>query len=208
MKALFAREKFSEVSGAFSKPMETSLPYSVIVENSNLADTAATLFNSATARVTANFGNPAGITLTSGTAGVTYRQLLAQIESVNFKCGKIYAQAISGPNSSITSLISVTYKDANGEQKIIPIKPQLDPMQSQSGVLELETEIYINALSSLVFTVPAAGAVSTSLQFWFYPVAKVDPGLILEGKSPHSEFRIITTYGNEMFTTKPNNPIG
>lgn len=155
--------------------VDTSQPYVVRVDNTNLVATTAFVLGAYTARTAANFNNPAGVNITSGMPNVTYAEFLAQMEHKNFKAGMIYIQAISGSNAVITATLSLTTKDADGNAVTGSLLPKKDPNQQQTDVLEYYHMFNVNGFTSWTVSIPA----STIVEYTIYPVTTVDDGRAL-----------------------------
>jgi hypothetical protein len=170
-------------SNAHKNGVTTSDPYVVRVANANLVDTNATLFGSWDNRTAANFGNPAGITITC-TNGISYGFLLGMTEDKAFKIGKIYIEAITGSNSVVTAVLSTVTKDGNGNIDTRPKYPKKDPNQQQAGLLEFYSSWNINGGVSWTVTIPA----STTVEYTIYPMETINVARALNGGSPKANY--------------------
>lgn len=170
-------------STAHKNGVTTSDPYVVRVANANLVDTNATLFGSWDNRTAANFGNPAGITITC-TNGISYGFLLGMTEDKAFKIGKIYIEAITGSNSVVTAVLSTVTKDGNGNIDTRPKYPKKDPNQQQAGLLEFYSSWNINGGVSWTVTIPA----STTVEYTIYPMDTINVARALNGGSPKASY--------------------
>jgi len=166
-------------STAHKNGVTTSDPYVIRVANANAADTNATVFGSWDNRNAANFGNPAGITITC-TNGITYGFLLGMTENKVFKIGKIYIEAITGSNSVVTAVLSTVTKDGNGNIDTRPKYPKKDPNQQQAGLLEFYSTLNINGGVSWTVTIPAL----TTVEYTIYPMNTVNIARALNGGAP------------------------
>ena len=117
------------------------------------------------------------LTITSAIPGVTYRELLYQAMNNPFTVGQTYISCAS-PTSQVLQVLTVTTKDANGSQVIIPIVPLVDPYQFQAGNNISETEYRLDGYTKITIAQVFAGAVVT---FYLYPADNVNPARALSG---------------------------
>lgn len=165
------------------KPVKTSQPYIINVANANAVTTPAVILGSYTNRTAANFGNVAGITVTSGLTNITYGELLAQTEHKPFENGIIYIESTN--TAQVTQTIALTHQDANGNTATKTIVPKLDPNQQIATVLEWYYSFPVDGFTSLTMNVLATTTVTYSL----YPAATVDTVRSLRNTSQVRDYR-------------------
>lgn len=157
----------------------TTQPYILQVANANAVATQFTLFNSYNNRTAANQGNPAGVTVTYSIAGISYVQLLGQLEHKNFQVGFIYMQVIAGSLGGVTIPLSLVTGDANGESNTKILSPVYDSYQQLNNVLEYYYTFNVNGFTNLTGLMPA----NTTVQYYFYPQSTVDTGRTLSNNA-------------------------
>lgn len=163
----FSDGHYNNVNGAV-KPAKTSQPYIVTVQNNNAVATPAIIFDAYVNRTAANFGNVAGITLTSGFGNVPYGALLAQSENKSFEVGIIYIESTN--TAQVTQTIAVTHTDANANEASKTIVPKIDPNQQQTGVLEWYYKFPIDGYTALTINILP----QTIVTYTFYPAETID----------------------------------
>lgn len=109
------------------------------------------------------------ITISSGTPGVTYQQLLSQIQQQPFLCAATYYA--SATTNQVQQTIQVKVKDANGNEQKSPMVPSLSPYQFQSGVIIMENAYTVNGNTSLVI---ASVLANSTITLKLYPAGKID----------------------------------
>lgn len=123
------------------------------------------------------------ITISSGTPGVTYQQMLSQFQSQPFTCGLTYYR--SATTNQVDQTLQVVYGDANGNESKMPIVPTIDPYQQQSNVIVLNNLFNVDGWTSLKIASVLANATIT---FQFYPADKLNLARGLENKSIAASF--------------------
>jgi len=115
------------------KPL--SKPYIVrIFNDSGIATRLGVLFGYNRNFRLPNFGNLAGMIVSSGIPNVTYQQLLAQSQNQPFDIGQ---WQISSSNPTQQDVVPVvTWYDANGADWMEPLDINKDPYQFQQGEVD------------------------------------------------------------------------
>ena len=154
-------------------------PYQVTITNLTGATADAVLFGYNKFLLTANFGSAAGVTVTPSQSNVTYLELLQQSSGQPFETSLIRIQ--SSNTSQVTQVLTVTSKDANGQQCSIPIITQsyFSANQFQATILDVPFNLTID--SNTYITIPVLA--TTTVVFTFFPAEKVNPSRAL-GKRP------------------------
>jgi len=123
------------------------------------------------------------ITISSGTPGVTYRQMLAQFQQQPWTCGLTYYR--SATTNQVDQVVQIVQKDATGMESKMPIVPTTDPYQYQAGIIVMENQFAVDGWTSLVIASVLANATIT---FQFYPADKINVARGLENKSVAASF--------------------
>jgi hypothetical protein len=169
----------SYAAGAPMAALKQPSPYQVIITNSTPAVLLATLFGMNQYLLTPNFGSAAGLTVQNAVPNVTYLELLQQSASQPFETSLLRIQ--SSNTSQITQTITITSKDANGQQAIIPLITQnyFSANQFQSGILDIPFAIKIDGNTNLQFPVLNA----TTVFMTFFPAEKSNLSRQLNGQN-------------------------
>jgi len=110
------------------------------------------------------------ITISSGTPGITYQQMLNQFSNKPFLCGLTYYQSATA--AQVSKVLTIKTKDANGNEQKMPIVPTTDPYQFQSGIIPLRNAYTVDGFTDITIAEVLA---STTVSFQFYPADKIDP---------------------------------
>jgi hypothetical protein len=161
-------------------PAQSPNPYSLIIENTAGSTATAVLFGRNTYLVgSTNYGSAASIVITPAYSNVSYVEVLQQSGDQPFISGLLRIQ--SSNSAQVTQMITVTTKDANGQQFSAPLITQnyFSSMQFQSGIIDVELNLTINANTYLSFSVLG----STSVTMTFFPAEKFNPARTVLGQS-------------------------
>jgi hypothetical protein len=123
------------------------------------------------------------ITISSGIAGVTYREMLWQFQNNVFSVGLTYMQSTVA--AQILSSVAVNTRDANGNTAQKSLIPIIDPYQQQTNVVALKTPFRIDGFTKLV--IQNVSATSTT-KFYFYPADNVNLARALGGSAVSKQF--------------------
>ncbi len=119
-------DEYSNFSGG------TSQPYIVRVENkTGSTQQKVKIFGANKNANSPNFGNPAGVNLSSGIPSVGYRQLLDQSANQPFMVGTMYI--VSNSQEQTFQPLVITYMDSDGDIEKDVVTPILDPYQSHNA---------------------------------------------------------------------------
>jgi hypothetical protein len=175
----------------------TSQPYSINITNASAAAVADvvvlgsyTYLNNPPNGTWSNGSLTIGsVTISSATPGVTYQQLLAQLQNKPILVGTMVSQ--SSTAAQILKVLNVKTKDANGNEQTMPIVPILSPNQFQSTVIQLDNVFTIDGFTEIKIAELLA---STTQTLNIYPADKIDPtkGLVTSS--------ISSQYGNPGIT--------
>lgn len=170
-----------------------SLPYVFNISNSTTDDVSSVTLLGANANTVGatNNGNAAAITITYQSGAVTYAQFLENIKSQPFKVGLMHIQ--SSNTSQPFQTLTITESSASGRSSTLPITPQLDPNQNQSGVTIVRHQFTVNAWLSISFTVLASATVTISM----YPMQELNIARGIDGRP------VDQVYGAPVLTQLP-----
>jgi hypothetical protein len=158
----FDDDDMSYASGAPNAKSHMSDPYVIQYENTTGGDLTAILFGYNDYFGAANFGNPAGITITNLQGG-TYGRLIAQSNNKFFKIGKWRFQ--SADAAQLQQTLQITHVDANGKQYITPMNLSImrDAYQQQSDIIDVTKPVTIDGNSFITFTLKANAVLVISM---------------------------------------------
>jgi hypothetical protein len=174
---------YANGAGAPSNGVKQSMPYAVTVTSvsaSNVSNFdvlgAYEYINNAgfTAAGSLVIGS---ITIASAIPGVTYRDLLYQSMNNPFTVGMTYLNCSTA--GQVDQVFTITTKDANGTQVIIPIVPSTDPYQQIATIQVVNQEYRMDGFTKLTFSTILANAVLTIR--WF-PSDNLNPARALSGQ--------------------------
>jgi hypothetical protein len=123
------------------------------------------------------------ITISSGIANVSYREMLWQFQNNVFSVGLTYMQSTVA--SQILSTVSVNTRDANGNVAQKSLIPIIDPYQQQTNVVALKTPFRIDGFTKLIIQTVSA---SSTTKFYFYPADNVNLARALGGQAVSKQF--------------------
>jgi hypothetical protein len=177
---------YANASGAQSnRKAPTSMPYVINVTSTSGAavqDFAILGANTYVYGGTGTWVNGSlvvgSITISSGTPGVTYQQMLAQFQQQPFTCGLTYYK--SATTNQVDQVVQIVQKDATGMESKMPIVPTTDPYQFQSGIIVMENQYNVDGWTSLVIASVLANATIT---FQLYQSEKINLARGLEANS-------------------------
>lgn len=154
-------------------------PYQVSITNSTGGTLDAVLFGYNKFLLDPNFGSATGITVTPSQSNVSYQELLLQSAGQPFETSLIRIQ--SSNTSQVTQVLTVTSKDANGQECSIPVITQsyFSANQFQATILDVPFNLTIDA--NTYITIPVLA--TTTVVFTFFPAEKINPARNLAGKA-------------------------
>lgn len=185
----FTGDDFFGANGGGVAAAPTSQPY--IINITNASGTAVSNFDVlGTYEYLNNSGFTAGgslvignITISSGIAGVTYREMLSQFANNPFSVGLTYLQ--SATTNQILETISVNTKDANGNTAQKALVPTIDPYQQQSTVVAMKYAYRIDGFTKLIVSSVLASA---SLKLYLYPSDNINLARGLAGQNVSRQY--------------------
>lgn len=172
----FDDDDMSYAAGAPNSRSAVSDPYVIQYENTTAGDLTAILFGYNDYFGAANYGNPAGITITNLQGG-TYGRLIAQSNNKFFKIGKWRFQCDDA--AQLQQTLQVTHVDANGKQYITPVNLSImrDAYQQQPDIIDLTKVVTVDGNTFITFTLKANAVLTISM----FPVAVVSGKAKLNG---------------------------
>lgn len=127
--------------------------------------------------VNGNYVN-GSVTISSGTPGVTYQQMLYQFQNQPFAVGLTYYQSATA--NQVLQTLQIVTKDANGNESKRPIVPTIDPYQFQTGIVPIKQGYNVDGYTKIVIASVLANA---SIAFQIYPADKINVAAGLAGSS-------------------------
>lgn len=118
------------------------------------------------------------ITISSGTPGVTYQQMLYQFQNQPFAVGLTYYQSATA--NQVLQTLQIVTKDANGNEAKRPIVPTIDPYQYQSNIVPIKQGYNVDGYTKITI---ASVLASATVSFQIYPVDKINVAAGLSGSS-------------------------
>jgi len=153
-------------------------PYQISIVNTTAGQLNAVIFGKNRFLQTTNFGSAVGITITPSQSNVNYIELLIQSADNPFETSLLRVQSTN--TSQVTNIMTVTSKDANGQQCDIPIVTQsyFSANQFQSGIIDIPFNLKIDGNTYITYPVLA----NTTVIVTFFPKDKVNPARPLSGR--------------------------
>jgi hypothetical protein len=151
-------------------------PYVIQYENTTGGDLTAIIFGYNDYFGAANYGNPAGITVTNLQGG-TYGRLIAQSNNKFFKIGKWRFQSVDP--AQLQQTLQVTHVDANGKLYITPVNLSImrDAYQQQADIIDVSKMVTVDGNTFITFTLKANATLVISM----FPVAIMSEKAVLNG---------------------------
>jgi len=125
-----------------------------------------------------------GAAITYGIAGVSYREFLYQTMMSPFSCGMLRLD--SSTTANVTTVITVTTKDSNGNSVTRSFNPEYDRYQNITTVTDVNYQFLVNGYTSIKLTTIAA---SSTVLVKLYPALKVNNLNQLSGQSQLNGYR-------------------
>lgn len=123
------------------------------------------------------------ITISSGIAGITYREMLYQFMNNPYSVGLTYIQSATA--NQILESISVNTRDANGNTAQKTLVPTIDPYQQQSTVLAMKYAYRIDGFTKLIVKQILANA---TVKLYFYPSDNINLARGLAGQNVSKQY--------------------
>lgn len=119
-----------------------------------------------------------GANITYGITGISYREFLYQSMMSPFSCGMLRLD--SSTTANVTTVITVTTKDANGNQVARSFNPEYDRYQNITTVADINYQFLVNGFTAIKLTAVAA---SSTVLVKIYPALKVNNLNALSGQA-------------------------
>lgn len=178
-----------------------SLPIIINVANSTNGNLTAILFGAAQYQFSTNFGNPTGITVSSGNTNINYQQILSTTISTPFSCA--YVRLIdTGVTNQVQQAWTVTSVNLEGQQISTPIpnSASFSPFQQQAGILDLIYPLKVDGMTNIQF-IQLGNSTTNTMTLYFYPNAMVSPINTLVTGNPQATYA--TPNLPTVFSTSP-----
>lgn len=172
----FDDDDMSYATGAPNASSAVSDPYVIQYVNTTAGNLTAILFGYNDNFGAANFGNPAGITITNLQGG-TYGRLIAQSNNKFFKIGKWRFQSASA--AQLQQTLQLTHVDANGKQYVSPLNLSImrDAYQQQPDIIDVTKPVTVDGNTFASFTLIAGATMVISM----FPVSVISGKAELNG---------------------------
>ncbi len=123
------------------------------------------------------------ITISSGIANITYREMLYQFMNNPFSVGLTYIQSATA--NQILETYSVNTRDANGNTAQKALVPTIDPYQQQSTVLAMQYGYKIDGFTKIIIRNILASA---TVKINIYPSDNINIARGLAGNNVSKQF--------------------
>jgi len=121
------------------------------------------------------------ITISSGIAGINYREMLYQFMQNPFSVGLTYLQSATA--NQVLETLAVNTRDANGNEAQKTLVPTIDPYQQQSTIVAMRYGYRIDGFTKVIISSILANA---TVKLYFYPSDNINLARGLAGR-PVSE---------------------
>lgn len=180
---------YSNADGGAVQVLPTSMPYTINITSASGGTVSNFDFLNANvvlldrAKWSAGSYTDSNITISSGTPGVTYEEMLVQFQQQPFYCAETYINTQTAGQA--TQTLTVTTKDANGMEQKVPITMTISPNQYQSGIIVSKMGFPVNGNTKATISQVLANAV---IQYQLYPSDKVNTSAVLDGQSANRKY--------------------
>ena len=121
------------------------------------------------------------ITISSGIAGINYREMLYQFMQNPFSVGLTYLQSATA--NQVLETLAINTRDANGNEAQKTLVPTIDPYQQQSTIVAMRYGFRIDGFTKVIISNILANA---TVKLYFYPSDNINLARGLSGR-PVSE---------------------
>jgi len=121
------------------------------------------------------------ITISSGIAGINYREMLYQFMQNPFSVGLTYLQSATA--NQVLETLAINTRDANGNEAQKTLVPTIDPYQQQSTIVAMRYGFRIDGFTKVIISNILANA---TVKLYFYPSDNINLARGLAGR-PVSE---------------------
>lgn len=123
------------------------------------------------------------ITISSGIANITYREMLYQFMNNPYSVGLTYIQ--SSTAGQVLETLSLNTRDANGNEAQKSLVPTIDPYQQQSDIIALKFPYRIDGFTKMIIRSVLA---SSTVKLYFYPADNINLARGLSGRPVSKQF--------------------
>jgi hypothetical protein len=123
------------------------------------------------------------VTISSGIANITYREMLYQFMNNPYSTGLTYIQ--SSTAGQVLETLSVNTRDANGNEAQKTLVPTIDPYQQQSDIIALKYPYRIDGFTKIIIRSILA---SSTVKLYFYPADNINLARGLAGRPVSKQF--------------------
>lgn len=123
------------------------------------------------------------ITISSGIANITYREMLYQFMNNPYSVGLTYIQ--SATVGQVLETLSLNTRDANGNEAQKTLVPTIDPYQQQSDIIALKYPYRIDGFTKMIIRSVLA---SSTVKLYFYPADNINLARGLAGRPVSKQF--------------------
>lgn len=123
------------------------------------------------------------ITISSGIAGITYREMLYQFMQNPFSVGLTYLQSATA--NQVLETLAINTRDANGNEAQKTLVPTIDPYQQQSNIVAMRYGFRIDGFTKVIISSVLANA---TVKLYFYPSDNINLARGLSGRPVSERF--------------------
>lgn len=123
------------------------------------------------------------ITVSSGIAGITYREMLYQFMQNPFSVGLTYLQSATA--NQVLETLAINTRDANGNEAQKTLVPTIDPYQQQSNIVAMRYGYRIDGFTKVIISSVLANA---TVKLYFYPSDNINLARGLSGRAVSEQF--------------------
>lgn len=123
------------------------------------------------------------VTISSGIANITYREMLYQFMNNPYSVGLTYIQ--SSTAGQVLETLSLNTRDANGNEAQKTLVPTIDPYQQQSDIIALKFPYRIDGFTKMIIRSVLA---SSTVKLYFYPADNINLARGLAGRPVSKQF--------------------
>jgi hypothetical protein len=123
------------------------------------------------------------VTISSGIANITYREMLYQFMNNPYSVGLTYIQ--SATTGQVLETLSLNTKDANGNEAQKSLVPTIDPYQQQSDIIAMKYPYRIDGFTKIIIRNILANA---TVKLYFYPADNINLARGLAGRPVSKQF--------------------
>ena len=123
------------------------------------------------------------VTISSGIANITYREMLYQFMNNPYSVGLTYIQ--SATTGQVLETLSLNTRDANGNEAQKSLVPTIDPYQQQSDIIAMKYPYRIDGFTKIIIRNVLANA---TVKLYFYPADNINLARGLAGRPVSKQF--------------------